>query len=88
MLTWPATVYLLCLLSSVVCAWLLFRSYSRSRTRLLLWSAACFMLLAVNNLLVVIDLLVLPSVDMTMIRQLSSLTAVLVLLYGFVWEVD
>jgi hypothetical protein len=88
MLTWPATVYFLCLLSSIACAWLLFRSYSRSRSRLLLWSAACFMLLAVNNLLVVIDLLVVPSVDMMIVRQLSSLTAVVVLLYGFIWEVD
>jgi hypothetical protein len=88
MLTWPATVYFLCLLSSIACAWLLFRSYSRSRSRLLLWSAACFMLLALNNLLVVIDLLVVPSVDMMIVRQLSSLTAVVVLLYGFIWEVD
>jgi hypothetical protein len=84
----PATVYLLCLLTSVACAWLLMRSYARNRTRLLLWSAACFLLLALNNLMIVIDLLVVKSVDLTLVRQLFSFAAVLVLLYGFIFEVD
>ena len=89
MLTWAATVYLLCLLASATCAWLLIRSYTRSATRLLLWSAACFVLLALNNLLVVVDLLILPTtIDLTILRQLSSLSAVLILLYGFIWELD
>jgi hypothetical protein len=83
------TIYTLCLLSSAICAWLLIRSFSRSRTRLLLWSAACFVLLALNNLLVVIDLLLTgPTVDLSIIRQLCSLAAVAILLYGFIWEVD
>jgi hypothetical protein len=57
--------------------------------RLLLWAAACFVLLAVNNLLVVIDLVLTgAAVDLTLIRQLFSLAAVLVLLYGFIWELD
>jgi hypothetical protein len=81
-------VYLLCLASSAACAWLLLRSHLRSRSRLLLWSAVCFLLLAVNNLLVVVDLLLVPSVDMMVVRLLCSLAAVAVLLYGFVWEVD
>jgi hypothetical protein len=83
------TIYTLCLLSSAVCAWLLIRSFTRTRTRLLLWSAACFVLLAVNNLLVVIDLILTPpSVDLSIIRQLCSLAAVSILLYGFIWELD
>ena len=81
MFAWASTVYILCLLSSAACAWLLIRSYVRSRTLLLLWSAASFLLLALNNLLVVVDLLVTPSVDMTIARELSSLAAVLVLLW-------
>ena len=83
-----ALIYLLCLAASVGCAWLLARSYVRSRTRLLLWSAACFLFIALNNLLVVIDLLVLPGVDLVPLRRLASLAAVAVLLFGFVWETE
>ncbi len=81
-------VYVLCFLTSAVCAALLVRSYRRSRTRLLMWSAACFTLLALNNLLLVVDLLVLPAVDLSLLRSLSSLAAVATLLYGFIWETE
>ncbi len=81
-------VYVLCFLTSAVCAALLVRSYRRSRTRLLMWSAACFILLALNNLLLVVDLLVLPTVDLGLLRSLSSLAAVTTLLYGFIWETE
>lgn len=82
------TIYTLCLISSVVCAWLLIRSYVRNRTRLLLWSAICFFLLAVNNLFVVIDLLLVQSIDFGLFRQFCTLSAISVLLYGFIWELD
>lgn len=84
----PAVVYLLCLAASTGCAYLLARSYAQSRSSLLLWSALCFGLLAVNNLLVVLDLLLLPSVDLLPPRRLSSLAAVGVLLIGFIWEAE
>jgi hypothetical protein len=88
-MSWAApVVYSLCLLTSGACAWLLVRSYLRNRTPLLLWSAACFVLLALNNLFVVADMLVLPTVDLTALRSLSSLAAVGVLIYGFVTEID
>ncbi len=82
------TVYMLCFLASALCAWLLVRSFLRNRTRLLLWSAACFVLLAVNNLLVVIDLVVLPSIDLSPLRLVAGLAAVSTLLFGFIWELD
>jgi hypothetical protein len=82
------TVYLLCLLASAACAALLVRSYLNNRTKLLLWSAACFVLLALNNLFVVADMLIFPSYDLTMWRSLSSLAAVGMLLYGFMSELD
>jgi hypothetical protein len=44
-------------------------------------------LLAVNNLLVFIDLVLLPvTIDLIPLRQLASLAAVGILLFGFVWE--
>lgn len=88
MTIWASAVYLLCLLTSVVCAGLLIRGYQRNRTRMLLWSAACFALLAVNNLLVVLDILVLPDVDLSLARTACNLAAVGTLLYGFIWELE
>jgi hypothetical protein len=88
MASFAPVIYTLCLLSSAACAWLLVRSYTRTKTRLLLWSAICFFLLALNNLLVVIDLLVLPMIDLSIMRQLPTLGAVLILLFAFIWELD
>jgi len=84
----PGAVYGLCLLTCALCAALLIRSYARSRQPLLLWSAACFSLLAVNNLMVVLDMVVLDDVNLSLARQVTSLAAVGVLIYGFIWEVD
>jgi hypothetical protein len=88
MFGWTSAVYLLCLITSIACAALLVRSYARSKARVLLWSAACFVLLAINNLLVVGDILIFPTVDLSDFRNLSSLAAVATLLYGFIWELD
>jgi len=87
-MTGAALLYVLCLLTSAVCAGLLWRGHRRTRAPLLAWSAACFALLAVNNLFVVLDMLVLTGVDLTLWRQGSSLAAIAVLLYGFIWEVE
>jgi hypothetical protein len=84
----PAIVYLLCFLTSAACAWLLGRSYRRSRSRLLLWSSICFVFLALNNLALVLDLIVLPSIDLRLARLSLALAAVLSLIWGFVWEVE
>ena len=80
------SVYLLCVLTSALCAVLLGRSYLRTRMRLLLWSSLCFVLLAANNLVVVIDLAILPAVDLRALRHALSLGAVLLLLIGFIWD--
>lgn len=82
----PAAVYLLCFLTSAGCALLLIRNYRRTSMRLLLWSAACFVLLAVNNLLVILDLLVLPQWDFRLLRHALLLMATGVLLFGFIWD--
>lgn len=81
-------VYTLCFLTSAVCAWLLVRSYRLHRTKLLLWSAACFVLLALNNFILVVDLVILPAIDLSLPRKLLSLVGLSTLLFGFIWEVD
>ena len=84
----PTAVYTLCFVTSGICAWLLARNYRRSGARLLLWSCACFVLLAANNLVLILDMLVLPEFDLRLPRLLLSLAAVSVLLFGFVWDLE
>ncbi len=84
----PATVYLLCFATSAACAILLARSYFSSRARLLLWSSICFLFLAANNLVVVVDMLLIPDISFRLLRLALALCAVAVLLFGFVWDVE
>lgn len=84
----PGAVYLLCFLTSAGCAGLLLRSYLHSRSGMLFWSAACFVLLAINNLVVLVDLMVIPSVDFMALRLAASLGGVSLLLFGFIWRGD
>lgn len=84
----PTAVYTLCFLTSAACAWLLGRSYARTGARLLLWSAACFAFLAANNLVLVADLVVFPSLDLRLARLLLALAAVAIIIFGFIWDLE
>lgn len=79
-------VYVLCALTSLGCAVLLVRGYLESRARLLLWSSVSFVGLALNNILLVIDRLVVPDVDMYLVRLVTALVSVALLVYGLIWE--
>jgi len=82
-------VYFLCFGTSACCATLLVRSYLRTRSALLLWTAVCFVLLGLNNLLVVADLVFLPdAIDLRTARLAAAIAALSTLLYGFIWELD
>jgi hypothetical protein len=80
-------IYSLCALTSFACFVLLWRSWRAAGHRLLFWSALCFAALSVNNVMLVIDKLLLPTqVDLTLWRLVAALVAVLLLLFGLVWE--
>ena len=79
-------VYILCALTSLLCAVLLLRAWRRSRMRLLLWGGLCFAGLAVNNMVLLLDLIIFPNVDFSVPRGLTALASVAVLLYGLIWE--
>ena len=79
-------IYLLCVATSLLCAYLLARAYRRGRTKLLVWSSLCFGLLALNNLVLAADVLLLPAIDLSLLRVITVLLAVGVLLFGFIWE--
>jgi hypothetical protein len=84
-----AVIYSLCALTSITCLVLLWRSWRASGARLLFWSALCFAALSVNNVLLVVDRVLLPTqVDLAMWRLMWALAAVLLLIFGLVWEED
>jgi hypothetical protein len=80
-------IYLACVATSALCAYLLLRAYRHSGTRLLIYSSVCFWLLALNNLVLAVDILLLPENDLSLIRTFTGLVAISVLLVGFIWEV-
>jgi hypothetical protein len=79
-------VYILCAATSTVCAILLIRGYRQARARLLLWSAACFIGLALNNVLLIIDLRVGAAIDLSIWRMIPAVLGAGALLYALVWE--
>jgi Family of unknown function (DUF5985) len=79
--------YVLCAATSILCAVLLARGYARTHTRLLLWSTLCFAGLAINNILLFIDLVLLPDIDLRIVRTGSALVSMLLLVIGLIWEV-
>lgn len=83
-----SAVYVLCAATSIVCAVLLLRGYWRSRVPLLLWSTVCFVGLAIDNSLLLMDRVVFPDQTLFALRRLLSLAGVAVLLYGLIWEAD
>jgi hypothetical protein len=79
-------IYALCALTSLACAWLLSRSWRRSRERLLIWSAVCFAGLALNNCLLIVDLVLMPQITLSAWRNATAMIAVASLLAGLIWE--
>lgn len=83
-----ASIYTLCALTSLVCTILLLQAYRSGGYRLLLWSGLCFAGLTLNNVFLVLDKLVFPDIDFAMWRTASALAAMIVLLYGLVWDTE
>ena len=81
-------VYLLCTLTCAGAAVLLWRGYRSSRQRLLYWSALCFVIMAVANGILILDLVLLPNVYLLPWRSGVTQLALLVLLYGLIFESD
>ena len=80
-------IYVLCIVTSLACAWLLLGSYRRTRHRLLFWSGMCFVVITVNNVLLMFDRVIFPTdVDLLPYRLGSALVALMLLLYGLIYE--
>ena len=79
-------VYLLCAITSCLCAVLLFRGYMKTRVRLLFWSCLCFVGLAIDNALLYVDVVIVPGVDLSIWRRMPALAALMLLNYGLIWD--
>jgi hypothetical protein len=80
-------VYILCAATSLLCAGLLLRSYAKNRVRLLFWSGLCFLGLGIDNVIMYIDVILLPTqVDFSLWRKIAGLVALMALLYGLIWD--
>lgn len=79
-------IFVLCALTSAICAALLLRGYAQTRARLLFWSGLCFVGLCLNNVMLIIDVHVVPEIDLSLWRTLPAVAGVALLIYGLVWE--
>jgi hypothetical protein len=80
------TVYAACALTALACALLLLRGYRTSGARLLLWGGLCFVALTLNNVLVFVDLMVVPDVSLFTWRNGAALAGMSVLVGGLIWD--
>ena len=81
-----AALYLLTIFTTLLSSILLLRAYGRVGTRLLLWSGLCFAGLTLDNILVLGDMVLFPSIDLYTYRLASAAVAISLLLFGLVWE--
>jgi hypothetical protein len=79
-------VYVLCAATCLLCAVMLFRGYSRSRVRLLFWAGLCFAGLMLDNIITYVDVVVVPDLSLAVWRKLPGLVALVLLIFGLVWE--
>jgi hypothetical protein len=83
-----AAVYMLCALTSIVCATLLLRTAPRSGARLLFWSGWAFACMALGNVLLFLDLVMFPQFDLLLVRNLITLSGIVMMLYGLIFETE
>jgi len=81
-----SVVYLLCALTSLLCTVLLIRSYKETKMPLLFWTSASFAVMALANLLLFVDLVIIEDIDLLLVRTTTTLVAVVMLLYGLVMK--
>jgi hypothetical protein len=82
----PGGVYILCAATCLLCALMLFRGYARSKVRLLFWSGLCFAGLMLDNLALYVDVVIVPEIDLSVWRKVPGLVAMMLLLFGLIWE--
>jgi hypothetical protein len=83
-----STTYGLCAIVALVTACLFLTAFRRHRHRLLLWSGLCFVGFTANNILLVLDKVIFPDVDLSIFRTGIALASLSTLLFGLVWDLE
>jgi hypothetical protein len=84
----PLVIYGLCMLTALLCAWLLLQAYRKTRYRLLFWCSVFFCIAAMNNVFLVVDKVLYPDVDLMVYRYAVALSSLLILLPALILETD
>ncbi len=77
-------IYILAAGMCLLCTVLLLRQWAATRLKLLFWSGICFLTLSVANVLLFVDLVLVPHVDLAIYRLVVTLLAIIFMLYGLV----
>ena len=78
------TIYLLCALTCLLCTVLLLKRWKATRLGLLFWSGICFLTLTAANILLFVDRIVVPQVDLALLRHSVTLLAIIFMLFGLI----
>lgn len=81
-------IYSLCAVTALVCTGLLLRGYYKTKYKLLFWAGLCFCLQTANNVLLVIDKAIVPSVDLLSWRLLIAVISLTLLIVGLIWDFE
>jgi len=82
----PQVVYLLCAITSISCSYLLYRGFKNTKLKLLFWTSLGFFGFALNNILLFVDLLIVPQYDLSVIRTVPAFVGMLIFVYGLIME--
>ncbi len=80
-------IYLRCAGTSLIAAVLLIRQYRARRTALLFWSSIAFAGFTANNILVYVDLAIVPGTSLALVRSLVAMLSMMALVYGLTKDV-
>jgi hypothetical protein len=79
-------IYGLCAFTAFLCSGMLLRGYFANKYKMLLWGGLCFAGMTINNIILIIDKIYVPEMDLTNWRLVSAMISMLILLYGLIWD--
>ena len=83
-----AIIYSLCAVTAALCAWLLLRAFREQHIALLFWCGLFFSIQTCTNIILIVDKLIVPDIDLSVYRYAISLIAIGVLLYGLIMRAE
>lgn len=79
-------VYILCAILSLSCALLLLSGFRKNKFRLLFWASIGFFGFALNNILLFVDIILVPNTDLLVLRTIPALVGMMIMVYGLITD--